>query len=369
MSYLLIAVFVLAVIMGHVIIPKILFIAFRKRLFDSVDTRKIHIGIVPRLGGLSFVPTQCCLMFLSFFIIFKFQLYIPHLGFLTLLLQFLLLVCGLVLLFIVGFADDLIGVDYKPKFIVQLIAALCFPFSDLWINNLYGFLGVNQLPEWIGMPLTVLVVVYIINSVNLIDGLDGLCSGIILLACLTLGGLFAYYAIWLHAFFAFITAGVLLSFFYYNVFGRSKGQHRIFMGDTGSLTLGYSVAFLVISYAMYNPDIKPYSENTIVIAFIPLAIPMLDVLRVLLIRLRAHKQLFSPDKNHLHHRLLRLGFTYRFTMIFMLLMAVFFSFLNIVLLKQININILVLVDFLVWGLFQMSFNLIERKQVNNKENK
>lgn len=366
MIYLLLAVFVLAVLMGSFIIPKILLIAFRKRLFDSVDIRKVHLGIVPRLGGLSFVPTQCCLLFLSFFIIFRFQFYIPHLGFLTLLLQFLLLVCGLVLLFIVGFADDLIGVDYRPKFIVQLIAASCFPFSDLWINNLYGLLGITSLPVWIGMPLTVLVVVFIINSVNLIDGLDGLCSGIILLACLILGGLFAFYGIWLHAVFAFITAGVLLPFFYYNVFGRSKGKHRIFMGDTGSLTLGYSVSFLVISYAMHNPEIKPYSENTIVVAFITLVIPMFDVLRVMWLRFWAHKPLFLPDQNHLHHRLLKLGFSHHFTMIFILSMALFFSFINIVLLKKVNVNIVILIDFLTWCLFHLSFNFIGKKQVNNK---
>src|SRR5690606_37398600 len=150
---------------------------------------------------------------------------------------------------------------------VQILAASIFPLTGLWINDLYGLGFIATLPIWIGVPLTIFLVVLIINAINLIDGLDGLCSGGVMVGSAVLGVLFAYDGAWLHALFAFITAGVLISFFYYNVFGKSKGRHKIFMGDTGSMTLGYSIAFLAISFAMNNKGIKPFYEGAIVVAF------------------------------------------------------------------------------------------------------
>src|SRR5690606_38187023 len=144
--------------------------------------------------------------------------------------MFLLLTTDLVILFIVGIADDLIGVSYKFKFVAQLMAAMLFPLSNLWINDMYGVLFITYLLAWVGMPLTVFVVILIINAVNLIDGIDGLCSGLIMVSTLILGVLFANSGAWLHAIFAFITTGVLIPFFYFNMFGTSKRKRRIFMG-------------------------------------------------------------------------------------------------------------------------------------------
>ena len=179
---------------------------------------------------------------------------------------------GLLILSMVGVIDDLIRIDYRRKFVAQIVASLFLPLSGLWINDLYGLLGITTLSPWIGMPLTVFVAVFIINAVNLIDGIDGLCSGLVGMGALVFGFLFIYNGAWLHAVFAFITAGVLCPFFYYNVFGKSKGRQRIFMGDTGSLTLGLSMAFLAISYAMNNPLIKPFSEGAIVVSFATLTV-------------------------------------------------------------------------------------------------
>ena len=188
----------------------------------------------------------------------------PHLQDPFIPFQFLLLMIGLLILSMVGVIDDLIRIDYRRKFVAQIVASLFLPLSGLWINDLYGLLGITTLSPWIGMPLTVFVAVFIINAGNLIDGIDGLCSGLVGMGALVFGFLFIYNGAWLHAVFAFITAGVLCPFFYYNVFGKSKGRQRIFMGDTGSLTLGLSMAFLAISYAMNNPLIKPFSEGAIV---------------------------------------------------------------------------------------------------------
>lgn len=262
MNYFFIAIaFLVAVFMGWIITPQILLVAFRKRLFDSVGGRKTHSGIVPRLGGVVFVPVQCFLLVLSMFFMYKLEItsYLqdPFIPF-----QFLLLMIGLLILNMVGVIDDLIRINYRRKFVAQIVASSFLPLSGLWINDLYGLLGITTLSPWIGMPLTVFVAVFIINAVNLIDGIDGLCSGLVGMGALVFGFLFIYNAAWLHAVFAFITAGVLCPFFYYNVFGKSKGRQRIFMGDTGSLTLGLSMAFLAISYAMNNPLIKPFFRRS-----------------------------------------------------------------------------------------------------------
>lgn len=368
------AVFVVAVFMGWVIIPQIVLIAFRKRLFDAVDNRKVHLGIIPRLGGISFAPVQCCLMVLSIFFVHKLRL--DHVDASSLIYLFLLLICGLVLLFLMGVKDDLIGVNYRWKFAVQLLVALFFPLSDLWINNLYGLLGVTTLPPFIGMPLTILLVVFIINAVNLIDGLDGLCSGLVGMACLVLGALFICHDSWLHAVFSFITAGVLIPFFYYNVHGVSPKKQRVFMGDTGSLTLGLSVSFLAVSYAMDNPLIKPFDETSLMVAFATLLVPMLDVLRVMLVRLRLNKPVFQPDRNHIHHKLLRLGFSHRSTMLTILLLELLFVVLNVLLTRYVDNNALICMDFILWSVFHLTLDRVgvswqkeERKKVNHLNTK
>lgn len=367
MNYLfVIIVFIMAVYMGWIIIPQILLIAFRKRLFDVVDGRKVHIGVIPRLGGVAFTPVQSCLLALSMFFMYKFNIVSFSSDAFSILPIFLLLMCGLIILFMVGMVDDLIGMNYRWKFVAQIIAASLFPLSGLWINNLYGLLGITVLPAWFGMPLTVFVVVFIVNAINLIDGIDGLCSGLAAIGCAILGGLFIYNNAWMHAVFAFITTGVLIPFFYCNVFGKFNSKQRIFMGDTGSLTLGLSVSFLAISYAMYNPDIKPFSEGAIVVSFATLIVPIFDVVRVICLRLRTHKPLFLPDRNHIHHKFLRLGISHRATMILILSMALFFSALNIVAVEYISNNIVLLVDILLWISFHLWLDKVESFKLEHK---
>lgn len=347
-----------ATLVGWVIVPQIVLIAFKKRLFDVVDWRKLHVGVIPRLGGISFVPTQCCLMVLSIFFMHKLRL--SNIDASSLVYLFLLLICGLVVLFLVGVKDDLIGVNYRWKFIAQLFVALLFPLSDLWINNLYGLFGFTELQPFIGMPLTVLLVVFIINAINLIDGLDGLCSGLVCMACLALGIQFIYHDSWLHAVFSFITAGVLIPFFYYNVHGISPKKQRVFMGDTGSLTLGFSVSFLVVSYAMDNPLIKPFDGSSLVVALATVLVPMLDVLRVMMVRLHLKMPIFLPDKNHIHHLLLRLGLSQRLAMAFILLLQLMLILMNVFAIRYINSNVLIGINIILWSMFHF---LIYKKEI------
>ena len=120
------------------------------------------------------------------------------------------------------------------------------------------------------------------------------------------------------------------------------------MGDTGSLTLGYILAFLAIAYANNNPERAPYSEGAIVVAFSTLIVPLFDVIRVILVRARNHKGLFNADRNHIHHQFLDMGFSTRKAMISILTMALSFSAINIILVPIMNNNLLLLTDITVW---------------------
>ena len=338
----------ISIVLSALIIPRILVVAFRKKLFDIPDERKVHSGIIPRLGGISFVPT--ILFSLAFTTglryLIGYEIAIDSLHFIV--PEFYFLVCGLTLLYLSGIKDDLVGLRYRSKFVIQIIAASLIPLSGLWINNLYGLFGIEELTPWLGIPFTILLTVFIVNAINLIDGIDGLASGLSSISLLTLGSLYIYYGQWIYAMLAFSTLGVLLPFFYYNVFGNVDRCKKIFMGDTGSLTLGYILAFLCIRYAVYNPEVTPYSTSAILVAFSTLIVPMFDVIRVMLIRFRSNKGLFSPDKNHIHHKFLKMGCKPHGALLYILGISIFFSGLNIILAPFANINILFLTDIILW---------------------
>lgn len=368
MDYLILSIpFLLAILMGRAIIPYILLITYKKRLFDPIDHRKLHQTSIPRLGGLAFMPTQLCLLALSLVVIYNFGLEDYFSSVITtwkIMPMFVVWAVGIVMLYIVGIADDLIHVHYKWKFIVQIIAASLFPIAGLWINDLYGFFFIVEIPYWIGALLTIFATVLIINSINLIDGLDGLCSGLVCVSCVIMGALFLYNGAWVHTLLAWITAGVLMPFFYYNVFGVSKRRRRIFMGDTGSMTLGYTVAFLAVSYSMNLKDIKPFAEGAIVVAFSTLLVPIFDVLRVIIVRFYNKKPLFKADRSHLHHKLLRSGMSHSSAMMSIIGLSVFFSIFNLITVQYISNNIVILLDLILWLILTITFNFIVNKRAD-----
>lgn len=340
---------VLSILLSALIIPRILVVAYRKKLFDIPNERKVHDGIIPRLGGISFVPT--ILFSLSFVTglryLIGFEIAENRLHFI--IPEFFFLICGLTLLYLSGIKDDLVGLRYRTKFFIQILAASMFPLAGLWINNLYGLVGIHELSPYIGIPLTILMTVFIINAINLIDGIDGLASGLSIIALSVLGSLYLYYNQWVYAMFAFSALGTLLPFFYYNVFGKADRCTKIFMGDTGSLTLGYMLAFLTISYATVNPQIHPYFEGAIIVAFAPLIVPAFDVFRVMLIRARNHKPLFIADRNHIHHKCLDAGLTCKKAVVCILGLACVFCVLNMALINTINNNLILFLDILLWS--------------------
>lgn len=366
--YILIVAFMVAIIMGRIIIPKILIISFRKRLFDVPDARKVHNRPIPRLGGVTFFPV--IVFTLTLVTAFRMMLHEIEYEVFThkMACEFLFLVAGLTLLYIIGIGDDLVGVRYRKKFVVQIMSAAFFPIMGLYINNFYGVFGINEIPAWIGMPLTVVLVVFITNAINLIDGIDGLASGLSMVALVIFGAIFMHYSLWNFAILAFICVGVIIPFFAYNVFGNADKGSKIFMGDTGSLTLGYILSFFVVKYCMYVPgeDMQAYGAP-VVVAFSLLLVPSLDVIRVVLKRIRNGKSPFLPDKTHIHHKFLDMGFTPRRAMVTIQLMSAAFWAFTFVAVKYLDNTLVFVIDIVVWTMLNILINrkIVKRKAVKN----
>lgn len=208
--------------------------------------------------------------------------------------------------------------------------------------------GIHELSAYIGMPFTVLIIVFITNAINLIDGIDGLASGLSSVALLIFTFLFINKGLWSYAMLAAGTFGVLVPFFYYNVFGSVERARKIFMGDTGSLTLGYTLSFLAIKYSQHNTDIMPYTAGAFIIAFSTMIIPAFDVVRVVLVRIREGHSPFEPDKNHIHHKLLAVGLSPRKAMLSLLFMSCAFSAANILLVPYVNNTMMLIADIVIW---------------------
>ena len=356
----------MAAYMGHRIIPRILVISFRKRLFDVPDARKVHKRPVPRLGGVTFFPallSVLCLLTAYRVIAGELpnELFTAHFA-----TEILCMFAGLTLLYIIGIGDDLVGVRYGSKFKIQILSAALFPIAGLYINNFYGLLGIHELTPYIGVPLTMVLVVFITNAINLIDGIDGLASSICIIALSVFGILFANHGLWMFAQLAFVCVGILIPFFIYNVFGNADRGRKIFMGDTGSLTMGYVLSFLVIKYCMYTgPQSLSESNAPIIIAFSILLVPCLDVIRVVLGRVRRGKSPFLPDRTHIHHKFMAMGFSPRRSLIFIQTISLTFiacTALMVYYLK-VNTNIIFAFQVLVWTGLNLWFSrIIHRKK-------
>jgi UDP-N-acetylmuramyl pentapeptide phosphotransferase/UDP-N-acetylglucosamine-1-phosphate transferase len=206
-----------------------------------------------------------------------------------------------------------------------------------------------------------LTVVFITNAINLIDGIDGLASGLSSVSLLVFGFLFIEKGLWIYGMLAFSTFGVLIPFFYYNVFGSAEHARKIFMGDTGSLTLGYILSFLAIKYSQKSEFI-PMTQGAFVIAFSTLIVPCFDVVRVVIVRICNGKSPFEPDKNHIHHQFLAMGFTVRKSMLLILLVSCVFSVMNILLMPCVDNTLMLVGDIIVWIGLNLWWSKIRRKK-------
>lgn len=353
----------IAVLLAGLIIPKILLIAFRRKLFDSVDERKIHRGVVPRLGGISFLPAigfSFCLV-AGFNVRYAHGAMIPALAEVAVPVFFM--VCAMLLIYLVGLADDLIGVRYRAKFMIQIIAAVLIIASGMWVANLHGFLWIGEWPDWIGCILTTILIIYVVNAVNLIDGIDGLASGLSAVALIWYSYVFFLSGQYMYMMLAGATLGTLVPFFYYNVFGNASTHTKIFMGDTGSLTIGLMLVFLTISVSRIPDSGLVAGDNLFIVSVAPLIIPCFDVARVFLHRVRKGRNPFLPDKSHIHHKLLALGVPQWQALIIIVFTDMVFVLANVALSARLQPTWIFLGDVVLW----VALNMMLTRMIRSRE--
>lgn len=290
-----IASFIVASFITWYSIPKIIKVVKIKRLCDEPGDRKIHKGSIPTLGGIG--------IFGGFFIAMLLFVngYIDHLS----------VVCAaLMFIFFMGEKDDLINMSPKKKLLIEFSAAgLIAIGADVRFTSLHGFLGIEVLPFWASILLTIFAIVFIMNAFNLVDGIDGLAAGIGILASVIYGTWFYITGDIGYTVMCAAIAGALCAFLPYNF---HKGKLKIFMGDTGSLTVGFLLAVLSIRFNENNVNhISNFSfDSAPAIILSILILPLFDTIRVFIIRLQQKKNPFYGDNNHFHHRLLRMGFSH-----------------------------------------------------------
>ncbi|APG25714.1 MraY family glycosyltransferase [Syntrophotalea acetylenica] len=285
-------IFMTALFMALIMVPALRRWAIEKRQFDVPNGRKVHVRPKPRLGGVAIF-----IAFLFAMLVFD-DIARPVKGILA----------GSLIMFATGLVDDLYGISPKKKFLGEIFACLVTIFvGNLHIAHLGNLFGTGsvELPLWLGVPFTVFAIVGVVNALNLLDGLDGLAGGfaaVALGAFLLLGfndGNLAVMSL------CAALVGGIFGFLRYNAYPA-----RIFMGDAGSLTVGFLLGFLAVSLTQGpGATVKP------VIPFIILGLPIIDTVRVMSERILRRGNPFAPDRTHVHHRFLDLGFHHRFTVL------------------------------------------------------
>lgn len=345
-----IASFIIAFLITWLAIPRIVRIAKFRRYTDKPGNRKIHKNEIPTLGGIG--------IFSGFFV--SLMLFVNgNIEYIT------IIAAASMTIFLMGTKDDLVNMDPPKKLLVEfLVAILIATASDLRFTTFHGFLGIDTIPLWVSIMVTVFLIILIMNAFNLIDGIDGLAASIGILIS-------TVYAIWFwlngavgYAVMAMAIAGALSAFLPFNVY---KGRFKIFMGDTGSLTIGLLLAILTIKFnelnAIETTAFRFQSAPAISIGI--LFLPLFDTLRVTIIRITQGQNPFQGDNNHLHHRLLRLGFTHKKSTLIMVVVNSVIIILAIALDKIgiLALGILILVAALAFSNFTF---WLERKKVKAK---
>ena len=271
-------------------IPKIVYISREKKLFDLPNERSANKKITPHLGGMA--------IFAGFYV----SLIVTLNSFDIHLVSSLLLAS--VVMFLIGLKDDLVCLSARKKLFFQLLTALYLVFmGGVKISNLHGILGIYEIDSTSSSMLSLFAIVGIVNAYNLIDGIDGLAAGTGILISIVYGALFTLSGQMEYGIVSFSLTGSLIAFFFYNVFGKTN---KIFMGDTGSLLLGIVFAFLTIKYLDQPGHSQAQMFGSPAIALSIMIVPIVDTIRVMIIRIAHKRSPFSPDMNHIHHHLIRL---------------------------------------------------------------
>ena len=321
-------IFIASFIVAYLSIPSIVRVARQKKFFDDPSHRKSHVRQIPTLGGIA--------IFAGFTM--AAGALINHNSMPS--LQYILVAC--IIIFFIGIKDDIQIIAPHKKLMGQILAALVLIIpGNLNFTNLHGFLHIYDYGSPIvSLFITLFVIILIINSLNLIDGIDGLASSVGILATIFFGSWFYISGNVEHSLISAATLGALLGFFRFNL---SNGKYKIFMGDTGSMLVGLLLVVQVIMFNELNKETTSFSINSApVISFAVLIIPLYDTLRVFIIRMSRGRSPFVADKNHLHHCMLKLGFSHVQSTLLIVLVNIVFIALALFL-QNINMYLLILI--------------------------
>jgi len=275
--------FLVALAITYCITPQVKDLAIKLGALDKPDARKVHTVPIPRMGGLA--------IYAGFVV--------AVLSSLRLNTEIIGLLVGGTTILIVGIIDDIKQLPAKVKLLGQIVAALVLVLYDIrieWLTNPFG--DMIYVDYW-SIPLTVLWVVGLTNTVNLIDGLDGLAAGVSTIASITMFLVALQFDFWVIAVLMAAVAGSALGFLQHNF-----NPARIFMGDTGSMFLGYTIAAISVLGAM-----KSAATIALIVPIVALGLPIMDTAFAIIRRFTSGRPIFKPDKGHLHHRLLAMGLT------------------------------------------------------------
>lgn len=329
-------------------IPSILHVARFRHLYDDLGHfRKEHDHGIPRLGGVA--------IFVSFTITSLMFCMTNQ----ALPINYLLTAC--IILFAMGLKDDLSGVNSSSKFIIQfVVCAILVILGNIRLTSMYGVFGIYELPYVYSAVLSIFMIVLVVNAFNLIDGVNGLAA----LTCIVVNGTFAALFIYIHQYelaaVCLAMVGAIVGFLRYNI-----TPAKIFMGDTGSLLLGLisavmAIKFLEVDKAMNGKLPEIYSGPAL--AFAILSGPIFDTIRVFVVRIANGTSPFTADRNHIHHRMLKLGFNHMQTTLILTLTNVV-SILVVFLLRGYGNTILIL---LITGV-SVAFNWVVTFLLRSKE--
>lgn len=276
--------------------PYILQIAKIKNIVDNPDARKLQRIPIPVLGGIS-VVFGILLGAISFNLFGDFD-------------ELLMILAATTIMMLVGLIDDILELLPRVKFSAEILIVLALICAtDIHINDFSGLWGLHTIHDIISIPLTVFACVGIINAINLIDGVDGYSSGYCVVACILFGSMFYFLGDIKMTALAAMVAGALIPFFFHNVFGKYS---KMFIGDAGTLAMGIIMSSFVVHILSAETGCCNINPNLGLIPFTlaVMCIPIFDTLRVMSARIARKKSPFYPDKTHLHHLFIDLGFSH-----------------------------------------------------------
>lgn len=293
---------ILAILISSAIYPFALRFAQKRNIVDNPEARKLQKEPIPVFGGI--------VVALGMHIPLIFAAHYYH------FVDLWYIICAIFVLWLIGTIDDVRGLPAWMRFAFETIIIWIFiwhpnaPENGLMINSLHGIWGREMLSPFTAIPLTIIAGVGIINAINLIDGVDGYSSGFGIVSATLFGIIFLYLGNHIMAIFSFVAAAALVPFFLHNVFGK---RSKMFIGDGGSLVIG-----LVLTYDVFALLCSPTPAQTLIdqnvsivaMTLAILCIPVFDTLRVMVARIIRGDGPFSPDKTHLHHLFIDMGFSH-----------------------------------------------------------